>query len=97
MIYKGNPKHKEPWQRGRKGALCSREFPVRVAQELLQGSVLVGKKRYASHGGIAYCAQGNESDTWHGYPIGWGEVPEQLRSSWKQQDLVTRKQIRDNW
>ena len=97
MIYKGNPKHKEPWQHGRKGALCPKEFPVEIVQELLEGSVLVGKKRYAAHEGLAYCAQGDANDIWHGYPIGWSEVPEQLRNYWKQQDLVTRKQIRDNW
>jgi hypothetical protein len=97
LIYKSNPKHKEPWQRGRKGALCPSKFPRGKATQLLDSSVLIGDKRYASYEGMAYCAQSDDNDNWHGYPIGWCEVPEKIRNSWLKEQSITKKQIRANW
>jgi hypothetical protein len=34
---------------------------------------------------------------WHGYPIGWEEVPPKIRNGWRKEGKVTRKQIRDSW
>ena len=68
MRYESNPKHSDPWQRGRRGTLCPPDVRP-LAQQLLDASVEVGSKRYATHNGVAYCAQGNRSDVWHGYPV----------------------------
>ena len=80
LRYEPNPKHREPWQRGRRGSLCT-EVGVEQAQQLLNESVLVGEKRYAVYQGRPYCAQAHEG-VWHGYPIGWVEVPAKLRTRW---------------
>ncbi len=96
MRYESNPKHSEPWQRGRRGTLCPPDVRP-LAQELLDASVLVGSKRYATHRGMAYCAQGNQADVWHGYPIGWKYVPYELRRDWRRNREVTGRDIRRHW
>ena len=93
MRYELNPKHKEPWQRGRKGSLCP-EMPEHLAQELLNESVEYGRKRYACHEGRAFCAQEHRSDRWHGYPVSWNEVPPKLKNAWILEGKVTRRQTK---
>ena len=96
MEYKSNPKHSKPWQRGRKGSLCPRAARA-LADELLQGSVLHGKKRYATHAGRAYCAQQSIDDLWHGYPVAWKEVPSQIVQLWKRGRIVSRRDVKRYW
>ena len=36
--YEPNPKHREPWQRGRRGALCQPDTDPALAQQLLANS-----------------------------------------------------------
>lgn len=96
MEYKSNRKHSEPWQRGRRGSLCPREVRG-IAAELLDGSELVEARRYAIHDGKAYCAQEDRPGIWHGYPVGWKEVPHQLRLRWRRQRLVSNRDIKKNW
>lgn len=95
--YESNPKHKEPWQRGRKGALCPKNIDQATARRLLSGSELVDGKRYAVDDGRAYCAQEHRTDVWHGYPVGWAEVPESLRREWRKVGRMKRKDVRDHW
>jgi len=94
--YEGNPKHKEPWQRGRKGSLCPKELGV-PPLELLKKSVLESGKRYACHGGKAYCAQEHEPGRWHGYPIGWREVPADIALRMVKDGLVSKRDRRKYW
>lgn len=97
MIYECNPKHKLPWQRGRKGSLCPEQMGA-SPQDLLQDSVLWSDgKRYALCDGRAYCAQESGSNRWHGYPVGWVEVPEALRRKWRDEGKITKKDMRANW
>ena len=57
MIYEGNPKHKHPWQPGRRGSLCPRSISIQP-QELLERSILgPDGKRYATCDGRCFCAQ----------------------------------------
>ena len=49
--YECNPKHKRPWQRGRKGTLCPRDIDQAMAQRLLEDSVAVDDKRYGVYEG----------------------------------------------
>ena len=95
MEYKSNQKHSEPWQRGRRGSLCPKEVRG-IAAELLDGSELVETRRYAIHDGKAYCAQEDRPGIWHGYPVGWKEVPHQLRLRWRRQRLVSNRDIKKN-
>lgn len=102
MKYEPNPKHKNPWQRGRKGSLCPSDIDESDAAAMLEGSVLEGEKRYATRDGKAFCAQKhrdppNGEALWHGYPVGWKEVPEPIRREWRAQDKVTRSQVKDFW
>jgi len=97
MRYESSPKHKEPWQRGRRGVLCPREFDAEHARQLLADSEPDGDVRYAVHEGRAYCARRHGPDDWHGYPIGWIRVPERLRRRWMDEGRVRRRDIRAHW
>jgi hypothetical protein len=92
MKYEGNPKHKEPWQRGQKGSLCDKEVHP-LAEKLLKESCLVGQARYAVHNGKAYCAREHAKDCWHGYPVGWVEVPSKLKRRWVKEKRVTKREL----
>ena len=96
MEYESNRKHSEPWQRGRRGSLCPKEVRG-IAAKLLVGSELVETKRYAIYDGKAYCAQEDRPGIWHGYPIGWKEVPPKLRGRWRKQRRVSNRDIKKNW
>ena len=50
-------------------------------------------KRYVE----AYRAQQHGTDVWHGYPVGWVEVPEKLRTKWLAEGRVQRRNIREHW
>ena len=43
MEYESNPKHSDPWQRGRRGSLCPKEVRP-IAEKLLEGSELVERE-----------------------------------------------------
>ncbi|MFH1136552.1 MAG: hypothetical protein V1816_10770 [Pseudomonadota bacterium] len=97
MLYEGNDKHKRPFQRGRKGSLCPKEMSV-TAQALLEDSILADDgKRYATCDGKGFCAQEHVSGCWHGYPVGWREIPEKLRRNWLAQEKISKNDIRQNW
>ncbi len=81
LIYESNPKHSDPWQIGKKGSLCEPEVRP-IAADLLRASVFWEGKRYAVHGGRAYCAREHSPNRWHGYPVGWVEVPSKLARQW---------------
>ena len=95
LIYEPNPKHKEPWQRGRKGTLCPHDKELDPS-EMLKDSVLIGKKRYATFEGIAYAAQ-CDGRCWHGYPEAWVNVPESVRRQWEKEGKVSKKMVRKHW
>lgn len=47
LYYESNPKHTEPWQRGRKGSLCpTTSMSFRTATKLLRKSDQIDKKRF---------------------------------------------------
>jgi len=94
MEYEGNPKHKEPWQRGRQGSPCPQDVDPNA---LLDESEQAGDKRYATDGERVFCAQEHGSDLWHGYPVGWREIPESLRRQWLSEGKVKRASIRKHW
>lgn len=97
MHYEPNAKPKEPWQRGRRGSLCPTDVDLERAHQLLESSELVDGSRYAVHDGRAYCAQGDDTHGWHGYPIGWKDTPETLRWKWLRAGRLRRTDIRRHW
>jgi hypothetical protein len=90
MEYESNPKYTEPWQIGKKGSICEREVRPHAAR-LLAESRLCGEKRYAVFEGKAFCAQQHGPDVWHGYPIGWAEVPAKLALEFQKAGLVSKR------
>ena len=69
------------------------------AQQLLLNSLPDpnGNERcYATMRGIAFEAKPSNDGTWHGYPIPWESVPDQIKDTWLEQQLVTRRQIKQH-
>ena len=97
MRYESNPKHKIPWQTGRRGSQCPKTVDLETARRLLSESEPEGDKRYTVHEGRAYCAQRHGADTWHGHPVGWEEVPEKLRRKWLDDGRLQRGDIKKHW
>jgi hypothetical protein len=99
MTYEGNPKHREPWQPGRKGSLCPRDITTKQAQELLLGSVQDGNKRYGTLAGKAFCAHQHDvtKDLWHGHPVAWVEVPGPVIRQFKNNGLIANSDISRYW
>lgn len=54
-------------------------------------------KRYAVHEGRAYCAQEHAPKRWHGYPVGWVEVPPKLVRQLIQNGLLTKHERKKYW
>ena len=93
MKYEANPKHKEPWQPGRKGSLCPKETHSH-ANALLEDSIGVGDKRYAVLDGKPYCAQEHGNDAWHGYPVDWEDVPQAVKNAWIASGKIKKNQTK---
>jgi len=99
LRYEPNRKHKEPWQPGRKGSLCPppAELSLLVAARMLKDSVLDGTKRYSHHLGKAFAAQEHLAGCWHGYPVGWVEVPPSIRQNWLSNKVIQKQDLKRNW
>ena len=97
LTYEGSPKHKHPWQRGRRGSLCPRHLSPVDAGKLLGGSIVYESKRYAAREGQAFCAQEHRQGLWHGYPVGWREVPPAIRRQWISEGVIRRRDLGRNW
>ncbi len=97
MEYEPNPKHKEPWQRGRRGSLCPADVD---GDALLAGSVehpSNPNRRFATDGCRAYCGQQHRPGLWHGYPESWRQVPQKLWRQWVSDGSVTLKCVKEHW
>ncbi len=98
-VYEGSPKHKTPWHPGRKGSLCPSDVGMTRARELLQSSIVEGKKRYSVDQGRAFCAQQHDAakNRWHGYPIGWRDVPASVRQQLLKSGAVRPRDMKRYW
>jgi hypothetical protein len=77
--------------------LCPKEIDSRLAQRLLGESEAHGDRRFAVHQGKAYCARRHGPKRWHGFPVGWQEVPEKLRREWLKSGRLTKQDVRNHW
>lgn len=50
-------------------------------------------RRYATARGVAFVAVRTDDKTWHGYPLPWQDVPAELKDRWREQGLVTRRDL----
>ncbi len=96
LTYESNPKHRDPWQAGRKGSICEPDVRPEAAS-LLSSSVTWEGKRYAVFQGRAYCAQEHSPNRWHGYPVGWVEVPAKLARRWIREAKLTNHDRKRYW
>lgn len=94
MIYEGNPKHREPWQPGRKGTLCP-QWSRSLVQQILDGSIPSsdGNIRFGVYDGWAFAAREHDPGRWHGYPVGWNEVDTTIVNQWIRQKVVKRRDV----
>jgi hypothetical protein len=99
LRYVPKEKHKDPFQRGRKGALCppAAEMPADMAQKLLESSDPDPRakqvERWATDGRLAYCGRPydrKKKSEWYGFPVGWFRVPDRLRRKWIREGLAER-------
>ena len=97
MIYEPNDKHKKPWQRGRRGSLCPPDISPDDAERMLASSIRSNRKRFATDGVRAYCAQEHSEGRWHGYPVGWEEVPPRVRRELVEHGSVDRRDVKRYW
>ena len=93
LVYEPNRKHKPVPIPGRHGSICP---PDADGLALLHDSDPAGRKRYATDGTHAYCAQQHDAErnAWHGYPVDWDEVPPSLVATWIAQGRVDRRTVR---
>ena len=97
LRYQPNRKHKEPWQPGRRGSLCPRDIGLGRARQMLQDSIADGRQRYAVDGGRPFEGHDDGTGAWHGYPVGWVEVPADVLNQFRGLGLVKRHDIQRYW
>lgn len=44
--------------------------------------------------GMAFEAKSTNDGTWHGYPVPWEQVPNDLKERWRKEGRVSRKELR---
>ena len=96
-VYKGSDKHKIPWQPGRKGSLCPKDLTLEDAQRLLAASTEYNGSRWAMHEGRPFRALQDAEGCWHGFPVGWVEVPAPLRDRWRKDKKFSRGDLKRYW
>jgi hypothetical protein len=97
LVYERNPKHAEPWQRGRRGTLCPKDADGPGLLALSDIDPRHPGKRYATDGNRAYCGQEHLPGRWHGYPVQWKEVPRTILRQWLADKRVNKRSLRENW
>lgn len=53
--------------------------------------------RFGTDGERAFSAQEHAPGQWHGYPVGWEEVPPPLREAFRTQRGISRRAQRRFW
>jgi len=96
LVYESSDKHSDPAQPGARGSLCDKAVRP-LAQQLLNGSVQIGRRRFAFHEGKAYCAKEHSPRHWHGHPVGWKEVPAKLRTMWTKDGKISKREVDKHW
>ena len=97
LAYHPNPKHKEPWQPGRKGSLCPKDITLDRAAGMLSESFHHKQQRYAVDQGRVFIGKTDNRDGWHGYPAGWREVPETVRQHFLKSKAVQNRDLSRYW
>ena len=66
------------------------------AEPETQADSLAWSKRFATDGDWAYCAHCHDGsrDLWHGFPVGWDEVPMKIVNDWIAQGAVKKSTVK---
>jgi len=66
------------------------------AHVLFESSVLSqdGRRRFATANGIAFESKPTADGTWHGYPIPWEHVPQNILNEWKSNNKISRRDLK---
>ena len=70
--------------------MCEREITREEAQTLLNESILVGIARYSVRDEKAYRGAEHSPGRWHGWPVGWKEVPPAVFREFRDKGKVSR-------
>lgn len=65
--------------------------------KLLTESVEYNGSRWAVRDGRAYKAHQHAKNRWHGWPVGWVEVPATLRIRWQRENLIRKQHLKRYW
>lgn len=95
--YEPNPKHREPWQRGKRGSLCPTGLDTALLLNLSVQHPSNANKRFTTDGCRAYCGHQHAPGLWHGYPEAWRQVPESLWRQWVSDGVVTKRCLKEHW
>jgi hypothetical protein len=80
---------------GFRGVTETHPWPDTSAQRMLETSILAEEgRRFAASNGIAFRADPSGDGTWHGYPLGWDEVPLGIQERLVQAGQATWREIR---
>lgn len=104
VTYRAKEKHKEPWQPGRKGTLCTLGLDpdahaelLRFAAQLVADGAECGPVRYNHFRGRAYAARRRTDGSWYGYPVGFREVPQPIWRRWVAEGALRRAEVQRWW
>lgn len=98
--YEPNPKHKEPWQSGRRGALCPRDADGPTLLDASTPDPSNTNVRWATDGSRFFTAKSSRHENvngdlfWHGYPVDHLDVPADVMKAWIAAGLVSRRTAR---
>jgi hypothetical protein len=97
LKYEPSPKHCEPITAEAPGVKCP-AWSAPIAQELLEESVKIGEKRFATRQGVAFVGQltreSEDEEIWHGYPEAWDRVDVGLKRRWLTEEKIPRRDLR---
>lgn len=79
--------------------MCPRDIAPSMARAMLRRALRSpnGRRLYATDGGRAYCGAEHAPGEYHGFPVGWREVPPTITSAWVDQGLIKRRDVRRYW
>lgn len=96
--YEPSERHCEPISAQNPGVKCPK-WSIAIAQALLDEAEPVGDKLQETRDGVGFVAQKTREtpqyEIWHGYPEAWDKMDIRLKRKWREEGLVSSKNLRD--
>lgn len=77
--------------------MCEGDITREEAQGMLDESIVYGQRRYAVRNERAYSGAEHRLGHWHGWPVGWKEVPPAIFTQFQEQGKVSKRSRRQFW